>query len=59
MLNLADYNDDAALELAELPLQIRGFGPVKEANHTAAMRRRDELKQALTATPAPLTHAAE
>ncbi|NRA99653.1 MAG: indolepyruvate ferredoxin oxidoreductase family protein [Rhodobacteraceae bacterium] len=59
VLNLADYNDDAALELAELPLQIRGFGPVKEANHTAAMRRRDELKQALTATPAPLTHAAE
>jgi indolepyruvate ferredoxin oxidoreductase len=38
---------DAAVGLAELPLQIRGFGPVKAANAEAAARRRDELLAAL------------
>ena len=33
----------ASLELAELPLKIRGFGPVWEANRKAAMERREEL----------------
>ncbi|SDX48942.1 indolepyruvate ferredoxin oxidoreductase family protein [Roseicitreum antarcticum] len=32
-----------ALALAELPLQIRGFGPVKAANAEAAAKRRAEL----------------
>ncbi|MCT8160811.1 indolepyruvate ferredoxin oxidoreductase family protein [Pseudoruegeria sp. SHC-113] len=33
----------AACELARIPLQIRGFGPVKEAAEKAAMLRREEL----------------
>ncbi len=38
---------DAAVALAELPLQIRGFGPVKEANEAKAAKRREELLAAL------------
>jgi len=34
---------DIAVALAELPLQIRGFGPVKDQNAKAAALRRDEL----------------
>ena len=34
---------DIAIALAELPLQIRGFGPVKEANERKAAKRREEL----------------
>ncbi|SHI67523.1 indolepyruvate ferredoxin oxidoreductase family protein [Wenxinia saemankumensis] len=34
---------DAAIALAELPLSIRGFGPVKKGNAEAAARRREEL----------------
>ncbi len=34
---------DAAVELAELPLSIKGFGPVKEANRRVAAARREEL----------------
>lgn len=48
---------DAALELARLPLTIRGFGPVKAASAKAADMRRSELLQAMGS--APLQHAAE
>jgi indolepyruvate ferredoxin oxidoreductase len=34
---------DAVIALAELPLQIRGFGRVKEANAAKAAKRRAEL----------------
>ncbi|WP_417743677.1 indolepyruvate ferredoxin oxidoreductase family protein [Salipiger sp.] len=34
---------DAIVALAELPLKIRGFGPVKEANEREAAKRREEL----------------
>lgn len=34
---------DAVIALAELPLQIRGFGPVKQANEATAAKRREEL----------------
>ena len=34
-------------ELAELPLTIRGFGPVKEANANTAKARRAELLAAI------------
>jgi indolepyruvate ferredoxin oxidoreductase len=34
---------DAAVALAELPLQIRGFGPVKAANEAKAAKRREQL----------------
>ena len=37
----------AALALAELPLQIKGFGPVKEANRTKAMEDRAALLAAI------------
>ncbi|MBO9476856.1 indolepyruvate ferredoxin oxidoreductase family protein [Shimia sp. R11_0] len=38
---------DAAVALAELPLQIKGFGPVKMANQAKAAKRREELLAAL------------
>jgi indolepyruvate ferredoxin oxidoreductase len=34
---------DAAVALAELPLSIRGFGPVKEAAARKAAERREDL----------------
>ena len=49
---LSATNRDAAVALAELPLQIRGFGPVKEANERAAAKRREELLVMLNAEPA-------
>lgn len=50
---------DAVLALALLPLQIRGFGPVKEANAKAAAMRRTELLATIRAGGAPLAQAAE
>jgi indolepyruvate ferredoxin oxidoreductase len=38
---------DAVRELAELPLRIRGFGPVKEAAAEAAEQRRRHLVAAI------------
>lgn len=52
-------NPDAAIALAELPLQIRGFGPVKEANAKAAAARREELLAALRAGAKAFDQAAE
>ncbi|SFR51302.1 indolepyruvate ferredoxin oxidoreductase family protein [Litoreibacter janthinus] len=46
---LAASNREAAIALAELPLQIRGFGPVKDANEKKAAKRREELLAALNA----------
>ena len=43
---------DAAIALALLPLQVRGFGPVKLKNREAAAKRRAEILDAL-ARPAP------
>lgn len=42
---------DAALALAALPLDIRGFGPVKDANARKAAKRREELLSVLRAGP--------
>src|SRR6056297_498902 len=50
---------DALVALAELPLQIRGFGPVKQANAARAEKRREELLAALRAGGASLKQAAE
>ena len=47
-------NRDAAIALAELPLQIRGFGPVKHANAAKAEKRREELLAALNTPPQSL-----
>jgi indolepyruvate ferredoxin oxidoreductase len=49
---------ETAVALAELPDQIRGFGPVKDANRAKAQARRGELLQQFT-HPAPLAMAAE
>ncbi len=48
---------DVACAIAELPLQIRGFGHVKQANAAAAAKRREELRAGLTQPP--LSAAAE
>ncbi len=42
---------DAAVALAELPKQIRGFGPVKHENEAKAAKRREELLIALKQDP--------
>ena len=34
---------EIALELAKLPMTVRGYGPVWEENYRVAMIRRDEL----------------
>ncbi len=36
-------NPDAAIAMAELPLQIKGFGPVKMANAAKAAKLREEI----------------
>ena len=50
---------DIALELAALPLEIRGFGPVKMRSAEAAAARRAELLAALAAGGRPRLRAAE
>lgn len=47
------------IALAELPLQIRGFGPVKLESEAKAAKRREELLIALRQAGAPLKDAAE
>ena len=56
---LDDTTRDAVVALAELPLSIRGFGPVKEANAEKAAKRREELLAVVRAGGAPLARAAE
>ena len=51
-------NPEAALALAELPLQIRGFGPVKHANAEAAARRREEILAAFDSGSHPAAKTA-
>ncbi len=50
---------DALVALAELPLQIRGFGPVKLQSEQQAAKRREELLIALKQGPDALKSAAE
>ncbi|MEP6065580.1 MAG: indolepyruvate ferredoxin oxidoreductase family protein [Paracoccaceae bacterium] len=50
---------DAIIALAELPLQIRGFGPVKMANEQKAAKRREELLSTISAGGPELAKAAE
>ncbi|NBD29314.1 MAG: indolepyruvate ferredoxin oxidoreductase family protein [Alphaproteobacteria bacterium] len=47
--HLRPDTEEAAVALAELPLSIRGFGPVKAANAAKAEKRREELLAALRA----------
>ncbi len=57
--DFSQNNQAAGLALAELPLQVRGYGHVKAASHLTAMKRRDELLVAFRAGDAPLAKAAE
>jgi indolepyruvate ferredoxin oxidoreductase len=52
-------NAAAAVELARLPLQVRGFGYVKLANAENVAAQRDELLATFRAGGAPVAHAAE
>ncbi|MGJ8625379.1 MAG: indolepyruvate ferredoxin oxidoreductase family protein [Sulfitobacter sp.] len=56
---LTDQTRDAIVALAELPLQIRGFGPVKQANEAKAAKRREELLSAIHNDGAVTAKAAE
>jgi len=50
---------DLILELAMLPLSIRGYGPVKQANEAAAAKRREEILAAIAKGGSPVRMAAE
>ena len=50
---------EIARELAELPLTIRGFGPVKAQAEQMAAKRREELLAAFRAGGTPQKMAAE
>ncbi|CUH81728.1 indolepyruvate ferredoxin oxidoreductase [Tritonibacter multivorans] len=50
---------EALKALAELPLQIRGFGPVKQASELEAAKRREEILLRLRTPANPLQEAAE
>jgi len=56
---LTDATRDAIVALAELPLQIRGFGPVKHANEAKAAKRRGELLSVIRAGGPQMAKAAE
>ncbi|MCC5987156.1 MAG: indolepyruvate ferredoxin oxidoreductase family protein [Pararhodobacter sp.] len=56
---LNEKTRDAIMELALLPLSIRGFGPVKDANAQAAAKRREELLAAIAGGGARRAVAAE
>ncbi len=56
---LSDQTREAIVALAQLPLQIRGFGPVKHANEGKAAKRREELLSAIRAGGTATAKAAE
>ncbi|MGD0103317.1 MAG: indolepyruvate ferredoxin oxidoreductase family protein [Rhodopila sp.] len=58
MVGLSAANFDTAVAVAELPDQIRGFGPVKDANRLQAEARRTQLLSALLQSE-PMAMAAE
>ncbi len=59
ILPRAGANPEAARALARLPLEIRGFGPVKMANLHKAEARRVELLEAIRHPDGATRHAAE
>ncbi|MEP5630567.1 MAG: indolepyruvate ferredoxin oxidoreductase family protein [Tateyamaria sp.] len=56
---LSDRTRDAMVALASLPLDIRGFGPVKLANEAKAAKRREELLSVIASGGAVQVQAAE
>jgi indolepyruvate ferredoxin oxidoreductase len=57
--NVTKENMSAAIALAELPLSIRGFGPVKQANEAKSAKRREELLSAFWGGGKGMVQAAE
>ncbi len=55
----ADVPAEALIALAELPLKIRGFGPVKQKNEAAAAKQREEILAVLRQGNPTLRNAAE
>ncbi|ABG32732.1 indolepyruvate ferredoxin oxidoreductase family protein [Roseobacter denitrificans] len=56
---VTDATRDAVAALAELPTQIKGFGPVKAANEAKAAKRREELLSVIRAGGPVVANAAE
>ena len=56
---LSDATRDAIVALAALPLDIRGFGPIKSANETKAAKRREELLAVIRSGGPAMSDAAE
>ena len=56
---LAPSTRDPILALARLPLEIRGFGPVKHANAAKAEKRREELLSIIRSGGSVVSQAAE
>ena len=56
---LSERTRDAVVALAELPMQIRGFGPVKAANEAKAAKRREELLSVIRAGGPDMAKVAE
>jgi len=59
LASLTPQNLELAVQLAELPLSIRGFGPVKEANAEKAAKIREALLEAYHAGGQPTLQAAQ
>ncbi|SCY60177.1 indolepyruvate ferredoxin oxidoreductase family protein [Paracoccus tibetensis] len=57
--NVTDATMPVAIELAELPLSVRGYGPVKHKAAEQAALRRAELLAQFRAGGAPIREAAE
>lgn len=56
---LTEATHEAVVALAELPLSIRGFGPVKAANEAKAARQRESLLAVIRAGGDAVQTAAE
>ena len=56
---VSDATREAAVALARLPLDIRGFGPVKMANAAKVANRREELLAVIRAGGTDMARAAE
>jgi indolepyruvate ferredoxin oxidoreductase len=59
LAGLAPTNHALAVELARLPLDIRGFGHVKEANRVRVKAKEQELLARFRSSPAPQVMAAD
>ncbi|MCZ0962192.1 indolepyruvate ferredoxin oxidoreductase family protein [Paracoccus benzoatiresistens] len=59
LAHVTDATMPVAIELAELPLTVRGYGPVKATAEAAAAARRAELLVQFRSGEAPVQQAAE